>query len=91
MLTENPGAYVMDEGWITELGGGVIVRTKPWGAITERRIALPSGLEVDVGIGRPSWAAATPVDPGTRRVVCDGMRVVHDPDGLLRALIGACE
>ncbi|MGO9322538.1 MAG: nucleotidyltransferase domain-containing protein [Solirubrobacteraceae bacterium] len=90
LLTGNPGAYVEDDGWIAELGARSVVRTRRWGAITERRIVLASGLELDVGIGEPSWAATTPVDPGTRRVVSDGMRIVHDPDGLLRALIAAC-
>jgi len=91
LLTEKPGAYVEDEGWIAELGACGIVCTKRWGAIIERRIALPSGLEVEVGIGEPSWASTTPVDPGTRRVASDGMRIVYDPDGLLGALIAACE
>jgi Nucleotidyltransferase domain len=30
-----------------------------------------------------------PVDPGTRRVVTDGMRILHDPDGRLAALAAA--
>lgn len=90
LLTDTPGAYVEDDGWIVELGASGVVRTMRWGAITERRIALPSGLEVDVGVGEPSWASTTPVNPGTRRVVSDGMRVLHDPDGLLRALVAAC-
>jgi len=52
-----------------------------WGAIAERRIVLPSGLEVEVGIGPLSWAQIDPVDAGTRRVVTDGCRILHDPDG----------
>lgn len=85
---------LVDDGKITagkaELGARSVVRARRWGAITEHRIVLASDLELDVGIGEPSWAATTPVDPGTRRVVSDGMRIVHDPDGLLRALIAAC-
>ncbi len=91
VLTENPGAYVEDEGWVAELGARCVVRTKRWGAIAERRIVLASGLELDVGIAEPSWAATTPVDPGTRRVVAGGMLILHDPDGLLRALVAACQ
>jgi hypothetical protein len=33
-----------------------------------------------------SWANIFPVDPGTRQVVCDGIRPLVDKDGLLRAL-----
>jgi hypothetical protein len=39
-----------------------------------------------VGIAEPAWAATNPVDPGTRRVVTDGLRILHDPDGRLAAL-----
>ena len=34
----------------------------------------------------PSWAEREPIDPGTRRVVADGMVIVADKDGLLTAL-----
>jgi hypothetical protein len=47
---------------------------------------LEDGLEVEVGIAEPVWAATDPVDPGTRRVVTDGLRILHDPDGRLAAL-----
>ena len=49
----------------------------------------PSGLEVEVGIAAPSWAATDPVDPGTRRVVEEGMRIIYDPEELLTRLVGA--
>jgi uncharacterized protein len=43
-----------------------------------------SGLEIEVDIGSPSWAAAEPLDPGTARVVRDGFGALYDRDGLLR-------
>jgi hypothetical protein len=67
-----------------------LVHTRSWGAITERRFALSSGLEVELGIGVPSWAAVDPVDAGTRQVVADGIRVLNDRDGTLGALVAAC-
>lgn len=90
LLTDTPAAYTDHEAWIEEVGGTRVVRTRRWGAITERRVALPSGTEVEFDVGLPAWASCTPVDEGTRRVVRDGMRVLHDPDGLLGALIAAC-
>lgn len=66
------------------------MRTLEWGVLTERRFALPSGLEVELGIASPAWAAIDPVDTGTRRVVSDGVRILHDPDGLLETLASAC-
>ncbi|GAA2715191.1 hypothetical protein GCM10010429_36100 [Micromonospora olivasterospora] len=50
----------------------------------------PSGFEVELGVVPVSWADIDPVDPGTRRVVSDGHRVVHDPAGVLAALSAAC-
>lgn len=47
--------------------------------LTERRLRLASGLEVEVCIGHPSWAETDPVDAGTRRIVSDGIRVLWDP------------
>jgi hypothetical protein len=35
----------------------------------------------------PDWASVTPIDPGTRRVAGEGLRVVHDPEGLLGRLV----
>ncbi len=90
VLTEDPAAYATRERWIGELAPGAhLVRTGDWGPIVERRLLLPSGLEVEVGIGRPSWAGSSPVDPGTRRVVRDGLHALHDPQGLLAALVPA--
>jgi hypothetical protein len=46
------------------------------------------GLEVEFGIARPSWANV-PLDPGTRAVLTDGVRILHDPDRMLEAAVGA--
>ena len=89
LLADQPGAYLSDEAWIDELGASSVVRTRSWGALTERRLALPSELEIDVGVAVVSWAATAPVDAGTRQVVTDGIRVVFDLDGVLAELIAA--
>ena len=91
ILTTSPDKYLLDEQWIRELGLGKLVATKPWGAITERRLKRNDGLEIELGIGLPSWASTDPVDAGTQRVVRDGMRIAHDPDHLLRRLIETIE
>ena len=87
LLVDQPDAYLNDDTWIGELGASAL-RTKSWGVLTERRLVLPSGLEIDLGIAAASWATA-PVDAGTRRVVTDGIRVVLDPYGLLANLLAA--
>lgn len=90
LLTDSPSSYTEHEDWLPDVGGVRIIRTLKWGVITERRFALRSGLEVELGVGSPAWASANPVDEGTRRVVCDGMRVLYDPDGLLALLAASC-
>jgi predicted nucleotidyltransferase len=89
LLTADLGAYTADEAWVRELGGERIIRTRPRGAVTERRFALAGGLEVDVGVGTTAWASLTPMDAGTRHVVGEGMRVLHDPEGILAELVRA--
>jgi uncharacterized protein len=89
ILTGEPYLYLEGEGWVRDLGGTRIVKTQAWGPMTERRFVLPDGLEVEAGIAPPSWAATDPVDPGTRNVVRDGFRILHDPEGLLARLVGA--
>ncbi|WP_244179068.1 nucleotidyltransferase domain-containing protein [Streptomyces rubellomurinus] len=90
LLTTDEPRYLDDAAWAGELGLGELIRTQEWGPITERRYSMASGLEVEVGTGSPTWAKTDPVDPGTRRVVTDGARVLHDPSGILADLLAAC-
>lgn len=87
LLTDSPETYIDREEWLPEVGGVRLIRTLDWGGVTERRFALPSGLEVELDIGTPAWASVEPLDEGTRRVASDGIRILHDPDGLLALLV----
>jgi uncharacterized protein len=89
LLTTDEASYA-DNSWAPELDLGELVRVQSWGAVLERRFRTPSGLEVEINIGSPLWAATDPVDSGTRRVVTDGVRPLYDPNGVLADLIDAC-
>jgi predicted nucleotidyltransferase len=92
VLTNHPAAYTQHDEWVTGLApDSTLVRTGDWGAVTERRLLLPSGLEVEVGFALPAWASVDPLDPGTRRVARDGLRPLHDPSGVLAALSAASQ
>jgi hypothetical protein len=91
LVADDAMAYTQHADWIDALGATRIVRTERLGPLTERRLVLPSGLELEVGIVEPSWASVVPLDPETRRVVANGFRILHDPHGLLRALVAAVE
>lgn len=90
MLCTEPEDYLVDTEWAWELGDLRFVEMREWGPLTELRFALPSGLEIDFGIADPSWAETFPVDEGTRRVVEDGISILHDPHRLLARLVRAC-
>ncbi|MFB7334073.1 nucleotidyltransferase domain-containing protein [Streptomyces adustus] len=90
LLTTDESRYLLENAWAMELGLGEPIRTRSWGPITERRCSTASGLEVELGIGSPSWAKTDPVDSGTHRVVTDGARVLHDPAGILVGLLASC-
>ena len=91
LLVEDATAYTQRSDWIDAVGAMRIVRTERFGPLTERRLALPSGLELEVGIVEPSWASVVPLAPETRKVVEAGFRILHDPHGLLRSLVAAVE
>ena len=89
VLTDRKEWYVVDEGWIPlALGQDAgLVRTREWGLLTERRVRLSSGLEVEFGFAASSWAATDPVDPGSAGVVVDGLEPLVDKKGLLSRLV----
>lgn len=88
-LAGDPDQYARSDEWPTAFGHATVVRRRRWGTVAETRIRLPSGLELELGIAPPSWAGTDPVDPGTRQVVQDGLRVLTDPCGLLERLLDA--
>jgi hypothetical protein len=89
VLTPAKATYTATDGWIKAAIGQPtpVVRRTEWGALTERRLRLPSGLEVEFGFVEPSWASIDPIDSGTAAVVIDGgLLPVYDPEGLLGLL-----
>lgn len=91
VLTVARQGYVADDEWIPGAIGqqADVVRTRRWGPLTERRVVLRSGFEIDVGFAAPSWAGTEPVEAGTARVVRDGCLPLHDPSGAFARLIAA--
>lgn len=91
ILTEDKIRYLADSSWVRAAVGGPaeIVRTQDWGPLTERRIALPSGLEIEFGFAPRTWALTHPVDVGTARVMRDGCSPLLDRDGAFARLMSA--
>lgn len=89
VLCDEPACLLTDRAWLGVFGEAVAVSVEDWGAVTSLRVRYAGGLEVEWGLGRPSWAATAPLDAGTARVVADGFRPLYDPEGLLAALLAA--
>lgn len=89
LLTNNQERYTRRDDWLAAFGSPPVVRRRHFGIVTERRVRLPSALEVEFGIAPKSWASTKPIDPGTLRIVADGLRPLVDPDGLLKHLLAA--
>jgi uncharacterized protein len=88
VLTTEQESYVLTDDWREEVvPAAEPVRSRRWGVLWEERVRLPSGLEVEFGFVRPSWASVEPVDEGTARVVRDGFRAIYDPREHLSALL----
>jgi len=90
VLADRPRQLLDDPIWPRELGARTVLPPVSRGVLVERRLVLADGLELDVGIAPTVWAAADPIDEGTRRVVDDGLRILYDRDGLLAALRRTC-
>jgi hypothetical protein len=86
-LTGCPDRYLEHTDWAKDFGRVRQQQIEDWGKVTSLRVWYKDGLEVEYGLTTPEWAMS-PLDAGTRRVIEDGMLVLFDRDGLLRALTG---
>jgi hypothetical protein len=86
IITTEPQRYVEDDSWVGVFGCVETVTVERWGAVTSLRVHYEGGPEVELGITTPEWASTDPVDPGTERVVRDGIRPLLDRAGMLAGL-----
>jgi hypothetical protein len=90
-LVDDLGRWTADDGWLRDLLGriGFTVAAsglEVYGVARSWRVWLGPGVELELGLADTSWACAQPLDPGTRRVVGQGMRPLVDKDRLLHGL-----
>ena len=90
LLCREPATLIRDAGWTSRFGEVLTRREERYGVMTSIRVVYKDGIEAEFGIADASWASA-PLDSGTFRVISDGMRILHDPDGLLKAALDAVE
>ena len=94
-VVDDPERCRADSGWMAEIdwpSAGLTVgrwTDVDYGRARSRHLAFGAGEEIEMSFVDAGWAAVDPVDHATRRVAADGMRVLHDPNGLLGRLIVA--
>ncbi|NAZ77573.1 nucleotidyltransferase [Kineococcus sp. T13] len=91
ILTEDIDSCSLASGWFDRLRpGSMLVRAATWGPVREQRYRLRSGLLAEIGLAPTAWADV-PLDAGTRRVLGDGHRILHDPHTVLARAAAALE
>jgi hypothetical protein len=81
VLCADLAPYSVATGWFHGLRSDAqLLRLARWGPVQEQRWRLRSGLLAEIGLAAVSWADV-PLDAGTRRVLSDGHRILHDPHG----------
>jgi predicted nucleotidyltransferase len=86
ILTDQPARFLEDIQWIERFGRVQNYQTEDYGKLTSLRVWYQNGPEVEYGITTPDWAAV-PLDPGTRRVISDGMVVLFERGNLLSCCV----
>lgn len=88
VIATDPTALLATDDWHRLIDERAeLVRSSSVGALSERRLRRPDGLEIEVGIGAPGWLAINPMYPGTAKVLAAGAVAVYDPRGVLRNAI----
>ena len=82
ILTSVVDRYLRDRSWVSMFGEAAESHEEDYGRVKSVRVCYRSGLEVEYGFTTPDWAD-TPVDEGTLSVVTNGMKVLHDPHGII--------
>jgi predicted nucleotidyltransferase len=85
LLCMEPDAFLTETSWINHFGAVETCQTEHWGRVTSLRVYYKACIEVEFGLTSLGWAAL-PVDPGTKHVVAQGMRILWDQAGLLGRL-----
>jgi predicted nucleotidyltransferase len=85
ILTADTAKYFENQQWMSLFGEVQKSMIENWGPVETIRVFYRNSFEAEYNFTEPAWAE-NPIDAGTRRVVTDGMKILHDPKGVLKAL-----
>lgn len=95
LVVDEPSYFREKSAWMDDIDwGSAGLGPGRWsecdyGSACSRHLKFNDGAEIEVSFVGERWASVDPIDPATRRIAGNGMRVVHDPDGLLGRLLTA--
>ena len=92
-VVEDPEQFRSAHDWMRQIdwpSAGLAIKgwsDVDYGYARSRHLTFDGGEEVEVSFVDRTWASTEPVDPMTRRLAGEGLRVLHDPHGLLGKLL----
>lgn len=84
IIVRDKDFYIKNSDWINNFGEVERVKDETWGNVKTKRLFYKNGLEVEYNFDTKEWA--NPKDPGTKKVVSDGMKILVDKEQILRAI-----
>lgn len=87
IICSEPKIYLENTEWINQFAKISSSKKEDWGLVQEIRTFYDNGLEIEFGLTSNEWINSFPIDPGTYRVIHDGVKVLLDRQGQLRELI----
>ena len=85
ILATKISSYFQDQIWVSQFGEVEESKAENWGRVETLRVFYKGAIEVEYNFSTPDWADI-PVDAGTHSVISDGMKILSDPQGILKRL-----
>lgn len=82
LVCTNRERLLAEVSWVRDFGTVRSIAFESYGLVESVRVAYENGPEVEFGFTTVAWVTL-PTDPGTARVMRDGLRVLYDPSGRL--------
>jgi len=85
ILTTGIARYFENRSWISQFGDVGECKVENWGRVKSLRAFYKDGTEIEYNFSTPDWAGV-PVEKGTHQVVANGMKIIYDPQCVLKVL-----
>src|SRR5258706_8345171 len=88
IIATDPQYYLNNNSWINRFGqvkeNGI--KDEDLGLVKTKRVFYENGIEVEFNFASKEWTKTNPIDPGTKKVMSNGNKILIDKKGLLKNL-----